>query len=214
MSLHHPNLLEEKVVCPLELSTLSLQGSPKWAKSLLCHRPGEAASVIERHRDLASACHDILTAMSCLRTQGGIDSAVLELYKYEADTSRGDAFPLAWEKKGVHGREAGKGLQAGVNSRGQSLAVSYSAQTDLQLFSHSGVELASINSSGKCFCLVWKSVTGASMCWCVSPRLVLLPPPLLTPTHTQIHTQMHMTLHHQLWNCYLHNRSVISNPRV
>ena len=73
---------------------------------------------------------------------------MLELQKFAADSTRGDAFPLVWEKKGVHGREAGKGLRAGVNSRGQSLAISFSAQTDLQLFSHSGAELASINSSG------------------------------------------------------------------
>jgi hypothetical protein len=92
--------------------------------------------------------------------QGGLDSAVLEMYKYEAGTSRGDAFPLAWDAKGVHGREPGKGLQGGVNSRGQSLAISYSSQTDLQLFNHSGVQLASVNSSGKYWAPCFPNIGG------------------------------------------------------
>ena len=87
---------------------------------------------------------------------------MVELYNYQADSTRGDAFPLAWEKKGVHGREVGKGLRAGVNAKGQSLVISYSSSTDVQLFSHSGAELASINSSGMCcspiFVLISKGV--------------------------------------------------------
>lgn len=80
--------------------------------------------------------------------QGGIDLAVLEKYELASSTGRGDPFSLVWELKDVHGKEAGKGLRAASNIRGRSIALSYTSKSDLQLLSHSGSHLASVNSSG------------------------------------------------------------------
>lgn len=76
---------------------------------------------------------------------------MLEKYTYDSGPAKGNAnaFVLAWEKKGVHGKEVGKGIRAAFRPHTQkSLALSYDEKTDVQLFSHEGTTLAAVNSSG------------------------------------------------------------------
>ena len=62
--------------------------------------------------------------------------------------AKGEALELAWEVKDVHGKELGKGLRGGLTPHGHSLALSFSEQTDLEVYNSSGTRLAGINSSG------------------------------------------------------------------
>ena len=79
-----------------------------------------------------------------------MDLAVLEKYEIASNSGKGNAFNLAWEAKNIHGKESAKGLRAAFNphTSQKSLAISYSAQADLQLFDHNGTQLATINSAG------------------------------------------------------------------
>lgn len=77
-----------------------------------------------------------------------MELAVLE--KYHFMTSKGSSFELVWEQKSIHGREEPKGLRAApapYNAQ-KSLAVCYTAKTDIKLFAHDGAQLASVNSAG------------------------------------------------------------------
>ena len=49
----------------------------------------------------------------------------------------------------IHGKEAGKGLKASMTHQGHSVALSYSGQTDMEVYDHKGRQLARIDSSGE-----------------------------------------------------------------
>ena len=80
----------------------------------------------------------------CFTSQGPLGNAILELFNLE--TSK---LSQEWEIADVHGKEAGKGILAGVTPFGLSVALTYSGQTDLQVFTARAKPLASINSSGR-----------------------------------------------------------------
>ena len=80
----------------------------------------------------------------CFTSQGPLGNAILELFNLE--TSK---LSQEWEIADVHGREAGKGVLAGVTQYGLSVALTYSGQTDLQVFTAKAKPLASVNSSGQ-----------------------------------------------------------------
>ena len=68
----------------------------------------------------------------------------MELMRLEAGL-----FTQMWTVSAVHGKEAGKGILAAVNQHGQGLAISYTGQTDVQVFDTKKTKLASVDTSGQ-----------------------------------------------------------------
>ena len=82
-----------------------------------------------------------------------MEPAVIEKYNFTAGSAKGSGFTLAWEAKSIHGQETGKGLRAAFtpHSSRKSLVISYTAKTDVQVFSDTGSQLAAVNISGRVF---------------------------------------------------------------
>ena len=82
-----------------------------------------------------------------------MEPAILETYNFTPASAKGSGFELAWEAKSIHGQEAGKGLRAAFapHSSKKSLVLSYTAKTDVQIFSNTGSQLAGVNISGRVF---------------------------------------------------------------